>query len=188
MGVSVRVRLLPHIYIIMIVWGEFTYGYENVEEKLRGANIYFGKFCSIAKDVKALLGDNHRTDWITTFPFGHIFQNVLNGYNGEGCPTTKGDIVVGNDVWICTGVKLMSGIKIGDGAVVGAYSVVTKDVPPYSIVTGNPARIKRKRFSDEDIEFLLDLKWWDKDVTEINEISPLLCSTNLEGLKERYKK
>lgn len=172
----------------MVIWGEFTYGYNNVEEVLRGSNIIFGKFCSIASDVKAYLGNYHRTDWITTYPFGHIFQDRLNNFNGDGHPTTKGDIVVGNDVWVCTGVKLMSGIKIGDGAVIAAHSVVTKDVPPYTIVAGNPATIRKKRFSDEDIEFLLELKWWDMNIEEINEISPLLCSSKLDVLKDKYKK
>ena len=81
----------------------------------------------------------------------------------------------------------MSGVTIGDGATIGAYSVVAKDVPPYSIVVGNPGKVIRKKFNDEDIEFLLDLKWWDLENDIINNILPILCSGNIEELKNYFE-
>jgi acetyltransferase-like isoleucine patch superfamily enzyme len=166
--------------------GKWTYGHDKIEIKLHGAEIEIGNFCSIADGVKAYLGSNHRIDWITTYPFGHIHNNTFNHFKGEGHPSTKGDIIIGNDVWIGMDAILMSGIKIGDGAVIGANTVVAKDVAPYSIFVGNPGNSKRKRFSDDDIDFLLKLQWWNMDDTIINDIAPMLCSDNIEALKEWY--
>jgi acetyltransferase-like isoleucine patch superfamily enzyme len=166
--------------------GKWTYGHHHIQIKLDGAEIQIGNFCSIAEGVKAYLGGNHRVDWITTYPFGHIHNTTFNHFKGEGHPTSKGDIIIGNDVWIGTDVVLMSGIKIGDGSVIGANSVVAKDVPPYTIVVGNPAMVKRQRFSDDDINFLLQLEWWNMDDNIINDIAPMLCSDNIEALKERF--
>ena len=168
--------------------GNFTYGDENIKIVMDGADVIIGKFCSIAGDIKVYLGKNHRTDWITTFPFGHIHKDIFTKFDGDGHPVTKGNIVIGNDVYIGTSAIIMSGVTIGDGAVIGAHSVVTKDVPPYTIFAGNPARVTKKRFSDEDINFLLELKWWDLENDVINDISPILCSGDIQKLKEYFKK
>lgn len=168
--------------------GDFTYGEKNIHTVINGANVEIGKFCSIAADIKVYLGGNHRTDWISTYPFGHIHKNTFHTFDGKGHPSTKGDIIIGNDVYIGTSVVIMSGVTIGDGAVIGAHSVVTKDVPPYSIFAGNPGRVRKMRFTKVDIDFLLELKWWDMDKAIINDIAPLLCSTNLDKLRERFNK
>jgi acetyltransferase-like isoleucine patch superfamily enzyme len=168
--------------------GRFTYGEHNIKTVMDGANLTIGKFCSIAADIKVYLGQNHRTDWITTFPFGHIHQNYFPNFNGKGHPSTKGDIIIGNDVYIGTSAVIMSGVTIGDGAVIGAHSVVTKDVPPYTIFAGNPGSVRKKRFSDADIQFLLELKWWDLADDTINDISPILCSGDIQKLKDYFKK
>ncbi len=168
--------------------GDFTYGEKNIHAVLDGANVKIGKFCSIAADIKVYLGRNHRTDWITTYPFGHIHKDKFHTFNGKGHPSTKGDIIIGNDVYIGTSAVIMSGVTIGDGAVIGAHSVVTKDVPPYSIFAGNPGRVRKMRFSKEDVDFLLELKWWDLDTNVINEIAPLLCTTDIQPLKDYFKK
>ena len=99
----------------------------------------------------------------------------------------KGDTIVGNDVWIGENVTIMPGVKIGDGVIIGKCSLVTKDIPPYCIVGGNPAKIIKKRFDDEMINLLLELKWWDKSIKEINELIPILANSNIAYVKEKIK-
>jgi acetyltransferase-like isoleucine patch superfamily enzyme len=158
--------------------GRYTYGYKNliIKQWNEGAALKVGAFCSLAMNITLFLGGNHRTDWITTFPFGHVFQEELGGEDILGHPSTNGDLLIGNDVWIGSGATIMSGLNIGDGAVIGANACVVKDVPPYHIVAGNPATIIKKRFDDEIIELLLKLKWWDLPLHEIKEITHLLSS------------
>lgn len=167
----------------MIV-GKYTYGTENITVHNFGekAEIKIGKFCSIAAKVEIFTGGNHRTDWLTTYPFGHIYREVFSGFNGEGHPATKGDVIIGNDVWIGNGVTIMSGITIGDGAIIGAKSVVVKNVAPYSIVGGNPAKELKKRFSDDLINKLLELKWWEWEDNKINDNIKILCSNDYKLL------
>lgn len=163
----------------------YTYGLENITVRHWGekARISIGSFCSIGDNVEIFLGGNHRTDWVTTYPFGHIHETEFP-WHGEGHPATKGDVTIGNDVWIGSGCTIMSGVTIGDGAVLAAKSVVLKDVPPYAIVGGNPAKIVKMRFSDDQIEKLLSLKWWDLPEEEINRLLPLLCSSNINEFIE----
>lgn len=164
--------------------GSYTYGHYNIQTFSWGENskLSIGKFCSIGKNVKIYLGGNHRVDWITTFPFGHIHQNVFNGFDGTGHPTSKGNVFIGNDVWIAENVTIMSGVHVGDGAVIANNSHVVKNVPPYCIVGGNPAQIIKKRFDDNIIENLLTLKWWDWSEDKINKNLPLLCSNNINDI------
>jgi acetyltransferase-like isoleucine patch superfamily enzyme len=173
----------------MVTIGKYTYGFDKVRVWWgEMANISIGKFCSIALDgVEFYCGGKHHNEWITTYPFGHIHQNIFNTVDGSNHPTTKGDISIGNDVWIGNFVKIFSGVTIGDGACIAAYSVITKDVPPYTVFAGNPGQPRKKRFSDEDIEFLLRLKWWDLPEHEINMIVPILSSTDISKLKEIHK-
>lgn len=158
--------------------GRFTYGFENINIRQwnEGAALYIGSFCSLAKNITIFLGGNHRTDWITTYPFGHVYKDELGNEKFLGHPSTKGDVVIGNDVWIGSGVTIMSGLKIGDGAVLSANACITKDVLPYHIVGGNPAYSIKKRFDDEIIELLLQLKWWEFPILDIKNISKKLCS------------
>jgi acetyltransferase-like isoleucine patch superfamily enzyme len=158
--------------------GRFTYGFENlmIRQWNEGAALKIGAFCSFANNINIFLGGNHRTDWITTFPFGHIFQEELGGSEILGHPSTKGDVVIGNDVWIGSGATIMSGIHIGDGAVVSANACVVKDVPPYHIVGGNPSKSLKQRFEDDIVEILLRLKWWDLPLEDIKLINKLLSS------------
>ena len=161
-----------------ITLGRFTYGeqYLSILQWDEGSNLEIGSFCSIADNITIILGGNHRTDWITTFPFGHIFRDELEGANIAGHPRSNGDIIIGNDVWIGRGATILSGIKIGDGAVIAANSTVTKDVQPYEIVGGNPARVIKKRFNEKITELLLKLKWWELPVDVIKNISQNLSS------------
>ena len=161
-----------------ITLGRFTYGeqYLSILQWDEGSNLEIGSFCSIADNITIILGGNHRTDWITTFPFGHIFKDELGGANIAGHPRSNGEIIIGNDVWIGRGATILSGIKIGDGAVIAANSTVTKDVQPYEIVGGNPARVIKKRFNEKITELLLKLKWWELPVDVIKNISQNLSS------------
>jgi acetyltransferase-like isoleucine patch superfamily enzyme len=156
--------------------GRFTYGANKISilQWGEGASLEIGAFCSVANDVTIFLGGNHRIDWITTYPFGHVFTNRISGSGVSGHPATRGNVVIGNDVWIADGVTILSGVRVGDGAVLGARAVVTKDVDPYTIVAGNPAQDVKKRFNAEIIRLLLELAWWNLPEAQISDIVPAL--------------
>ncbi len=158
--------------------GRFTYGFENLSIRQwdEGATLKIGAFCSLASNINIFLGGNHRTDWVSTFPFGHIYQDELGGSGILGHPSTKGDVIIGNDVWIGFGVTIMSGIHIGDGAVIAANACVVKDVAPYNIVGGNPAKSVKQRFENDIIDILLRLRWWDLPLEDIKKITKILSS------------
>jgi acetyltransferase-like isoleucine patch superfamily enzyme len=162
---------------------QHTYGVKNIRVRDwgEGADVLIGAFCSIADNVEVFLGGNHRTDWVTTYPFGHINTEIFP-WHGKGHPATKGDVVIGNDVWIGSGATIFSGVNIGDGAVISAKSVVVKDVPPYAIVGGNPAKVLKLRFTEDQIQRLLQNPWWNLPDSRIKELIPLLCSDNVEDL------
>ena len=128
-------------------------------------------------------GANHRMGGITTYPFNIMGGGWEKFAPGIGDLPFKGDTVIGNDVWIGQNVTVMPGVHIGDGAIVGANSVVAKDVPPYCIAVGNPCRVVRKRFDDETIAFLLDLKWWDWDAEKIFGNMELLCNGDMRRIR-----
>lgn len=155
--------------------GRGTYGNPEILDWKEGATLSIGAFCSIAAGVKIYLGGEHRIDWITTYPFSVLWES---GFNIQGHPKTKGNIVIGNDVWIGADAKIMSGVTIGDGAVIGASSVITKNVEPYAIYAGNPARLIRMRFEKEVVTELLEIKWWEFTDEIISRILPLLLSAD----------
>jgi acetyltransferase-like isoleucine patch superfamily enzyme len=165
-------------------FGKYTYGNPNILWNNDKANLRVGNFCSIASNVTIYLGGNHRTDWVTTYPFGHIHLNVFNSFDGKGHPSTKGDVIIGNDVWIGSNVTIMSGITIGDGAVIANGSHIVKNVEPYSLVGGNPAKLIKYRFTKEQIQKLLEIKWWYWDDAKINKFTPLLCNINIDKFIE----
>jgi len=173
--------------------GRFTYGHENIQVRDwgEGKKASIGAFCSIADKVQIFLGGNHRTDWITTFPFGHVFTEELGGTHIVGHPRSKGDVIIGNDVWLASGVTILSGVSIADGAVIAANSTVVHDVGPYEIHAGNPAKLIRKRFSDEIIALLCSLRWWELPVAEIIKIQDRLSAEpdtkTLNELLEIYR-
>lgn len=166
-----------HIYV-----GRYTYGFENISVKQwgEGATLRIGSFCSIAGNIRVFLGGNHRTDWITTYPFGHVFADELGGRHIVGHPSTNGDVNIGDDVWIGDAVTIMSGVTVGNGSVLAANSTVVTDVSPYQIVGGNPAKPIKMRFDYEIIQLLNELRWWDLDVPQIKEITEILSSPPTE--------
>ncbi|UXT90879.1 type B chloramphenicol O-acetyltransferase [Agrobacterium pusense] len=142
-----------------------------------------GSFCSIGSGAAFIMAGNqgHRNEWISTFPFFFMpevpeFENAANGY------LPSGDTVIGNDVWIGSEAVIMPGVTIGDGAVIGTRALVTKDVEPYAIVGGNPVKTIRKRFDDDSIELLLEMKWWDWPADRLKAAMPLMTSGNVAEL------
>ena len=161
-------------------YGKYTYGTPTIHWKNNNASLIVGNFCSISENVNIYLGGNHRKDWVTTYPFGHINQSTFNSFNGVGHPSTKGDVIIGNDVWIGNNVTIMSGVTIGDGVIIANNSHVIKNIEPYSLVGGNPAKLINYRFTAEQIEKLLQIKWWYLDDKKINKFTPLLCNNNID--------
>lgn len=156
--------------------GKWTYGLPTVKNGGEGSTLRIGKFCSIAEGVLIFLGGEHRVDWITTYPFSVLWPE---GKGISGHPRSKGDVSIGNDVWIGHGAVILSGVTIGSGAVIGACSVVSSNVGPYEIVAGNPARHLRFRFSDDTIQRLCQLAWWDWPESRIEAALPLLLSGDM---------
>jgi len=138
-----------------------------------------GSFTSIGPDVVLMDGGDHRLDWVSTYPFRARLE--LPGAYEDGHPRSRGDVEIGSDVWIGRGARVRSGITVGDGAVIGAYSVVTRDVRPYAVVAGNPAREVRRRFSDEQVEALQRIAWWNWPMEEITKAIPALCSPEIDA-------
>lgn len=171
----------------MIV-GKHTYGHDriHINWKHESANLIIGSFCSIGANCKVYLGGNHRHDYFTTFPFGFT-SNEFFKYSELNHPTTNGDIIIENDVWIGENVTIMSGVKIRNGAVIAANSHVTSNVSAYSVYGGNPAKFIKARFNPNTIDVLLKLKWWDKSDEEIQKIIPIICSNNFNELLHYYR-
>ncbi|MCK8143426.1 CatB-related O-acetyltransferase [Flavobacterium sp. I-SCBP12n] len=177
-----------------IIVGDFTYydDFENVENFEKNVKYHFdfigdkliiGKFCMIASDVKFIMnGANHLSKSISSFPFAIFGGNWKNAMDGKTYPN-KGNTEIGNDVWIGFNTTIMPGIKIGDGAIIASNSTVTKNVEPYSIVGGNPAKEIKKRFNKEQIEKLLKIAWWNWEIEKITENLQNLTGENIDDLK-----
>ncbi|MGW8703681.1 type B chloramphenicol O-acetyltransferase [Brevundimonas sp. NPDC055814] len=145
--------------------------------------LIIGDFCSIGSGAAFIMAGNqgHRNDWASSFPFFYMpevphFAGAVDAFEKAG------DTVIGNDVWIGSEAIIMPGMKIGDGAVIGTRALVTRDVEPYAIVGGNPARVIRKRFDDDSIAMLMEMKWWDWDDERLGQAMPLLCSGDIAAL------
>lgn len=143
-----------------------------------GGNIKIGKYCQIGADV-AFHASNHPITYLTTYINSYLFNGEL--YKNK----TDYKIEVGNDVWFGHGVKILGNVTIGNGAILAAGSVVTKNVPAYTVVGGVPARVIKKRFEDSIIKEIEELKWWDKSEAELEKLKPLFFK-NFEGLKTIY--
>lgn len=194
-GYDNEIYIKPTINNPNIIVGDFTYIADS-EFESHVTNFYpwsrdkliIGKFCQIAAGVEFMMNDaNHQMNAVSTFPF-----YTLEGWDMDAPAASempfKGDTVIGNDVWIGQNAVLLPGVTIGDGAIIGANSVVGSDVAPYTIVAGNPAKVIRKRFDDELIDLLLQFKWWDKSIDEIDTLIPLLTSSDLEKVREELRK
>lgn len=156
--------------------GAYSYGRPKVRFPESGSKLTIGRFCSIADKVEILLGGNHRTDWATTYPFSALRALWPGAPETEEYHESRGNVTIGHDVWLGSGATILSGITIGHGAVVAAQALVTRDVPPYAIVGGNPAKIIRYRFDEDTIAALLDARWWDLPRERIASLIDLLQS------------
>ena len=189
-GYDKEIYVKPTLKNPNIIVGDFTYIADSEFEShvthhydFIGDKLIIGKFCQIAAGVEFVMnGANHQMNAVSTFPF-----YTLEGWNmkppAAGDMPFKGDTVIGNDVWIGQNATILPGVHIGDGAIIGANSVVGSNVEPYSIVVGNPAEVTRYRFDKDLTELLLKFKWWDKPVEEINELIPILTSSDLDKVK-----
>ena len=176
-----------------IIIGDYTYyhDFENIENFEKNVKYHFdfigdkliiGKFCMIASDVKFIMnGGNHLTSAISAFPFDIFGNGWENAMEHKSYPY-KGDIKIGNDVWIGYNATIMAGVSIGDGAIIATNATVVNDVKPYSIVGGNPAKEIKMRFTEEEVSKLLRLKWWDWDINKITENIQNLTENNFEKL------
>jgi probable biosynthetic protein (TIGR04098 family) len=162
--------------------GDYSIGEPNIR-LYNASRLKIGKYSSVAAGATFIIGGNHATETVTT-----SFIDRPHGVGPAEYPYTRGDIVIGSDVWIASDAIILSGVTIGDGAVVGAGSVVVEDVTPYTIVFGNPARVVRKRFSDDIIAALLDVRWWDLSREQVNALRPLLLSHDARKLVDECRR
>ena len=160
------------------VLGTGTYGMPHVHDDNEGTTLRIGAYCSIASDVSIFLGKNHRIDWITSYPFPAFFKEAMHITDfGE----SRGDVTIGSDVWLCANCTILSGVTIGHGAVVATGAVVTRDVEPYALVAGIPAKFVRWRFDETTRQALLNSAWWDWPTAELLGVVELLCSDQLQN-------
>ena len=163
--------------------GKHTYGLPMVLYP-ECADLEIGAFCAIADHVRIFLGGEHRADWVTTYPFSKLWEQAKHI---EGHPGTRGNIIIGNDVWIGMDSRILSGVHIGDGAVIGTSAIVAQDVPPYSIVFGSPAKVVRYRFPTEIIKELQSITWWNWEDEKIAEFLPLMLSNQIDEFIRKAK-
>lgn len=179
--------------------GDYTYfddrrhGPENFEDynvlynyDFSKVKLVIGKFCAIAAETKFIMTGDHKLDAISTYPFPIFQQGWENIYDVANLPV-KGDIIIGNDVWLGFDSLIKNGVTIGDGAIIATRAVVVKDVPPYAIVAGNPAKVVKLRFDEATINRLLSIAWWNWDIQKINNNLPLICSLDVDRLEKISK-
>jgi acetyltransferase-like isoleucine patch superfamily enzyme len=164
--------------------GKWSYGSVEIAKGSVSGDLTIGNFCSFAGDTWIFLGGEHNMKHVTTFPLSYFF----GGPNKFVHSMTKGNVKIGSDVWVGRGATILSGVTIGDGAVVGAHSLVARDVPPYAVVAGNPAKVLKYRFPDVIISDLLQIAWWDWSDNKIMREMPLLQSKDIETFVSRHRK
>ncbi len=164
--------------------GEYTYGRPKVLGFDGRHTLSVGRFSSLASNITIYLGVEHQTRWVSMYPFLEFPELI----KGKEVNRSKGNVTIGNDVWIADDALILSGVTIGDGAVIGAKAVVAKDIKPYEIVAGNPAKHVRFRFSEEQIEKLLEIKWWNWDIDKVKSEIELILSDNIDNFIEKHYK
>lgn len=174
--------------------GDYTYfdDQRNGPEKFETYNVLYnyefskvklviGKFCAIAAETRFIMTGDHKLDAISTYPFPIFQQGWESAFSFADVPV-KGDIIVGNDVWFGYGCLIKGSVTIGHGAIIAAGAVVVKDVPPYAIVAGNPAKVVKMRFDDATIQRLLQIAWWDWNIDKINRNLKFICNLDVDKL------
>lgn len=183
-----------------ITVGDYTYfddrrnGPENFEEynvlynyDFSKVKLVIGKFCAIAAETRFIMTGDHKLDAISTYPFPIFGHGWESAFNIDDLPV-KGDIIVGHDVWFGYDALVMNGVTIGNGAIIAARAVVVKDVPAYSIVAGNPAKVVKMRFDDKTIDRLQKIAWWNWDIQKINTHLKLICNLDVDRLEAVSRK
>ncbi len=183
--VALQDKAQEHIAEGTLVMGNMSYYAPNVV-KYKGdtGRVIIGNFASVAPDADFYVGGLHRVEWVSLYGLRAMLE--LPGAYEDGFTHGRGDIVVGSDTWITNGCTVMSGVTIGDGAVVGTKAVVAKDVRPYAIVVGNPAKEIGRRFSDEQVEALLRIKWWDWPTELVKERVDALSSPDIDAFVAQF--
>jgi chloramphenicol O-acetyltransferase type B len=156
--------------------GVGTYGMPVVHDWNEGTTLRIGSYCSIAANVQIFLGGQHRIDWVTSYPFPSFLPEAIHIKNLSG---SRGDVVIGSDVWLCFNCTILSGVTIGHGAIIASGAVISRDVEPYAVMAGNPARIVRWRFDEPTRQALLESSWWNWPEEEIRQIVDKLCSNDV---------
>lgn len=195
-GYDKLIFLKPFVKASNIFVGDYTYfdnrlhGPEKFEEynvlynyDFSKVKLVLGKFCAIAAETRFIMTGDHKLDAISTYPFPIFGCGWEGAFNVFDLPV-KGDIVVGNDVWFGYDSLVRNGVTIGNGAVIGARAVVVKNVPAYSIVAGNPAKVVKMRFDDKTIERLERIAWWDWEIEKITRNLKLICNLDVDRLEE----
>lgn len=193
-GYDKEIYVKPTLKNPNIVVGDFTYIADSEFEShvthlypWNNDKLIIGKFCQIAAGVEFVMnGANHQMNAVSTFPFYTLAGWEMKAPAPADMPL-KGDTIIGNDVWIGQNVTILPGVHIGDGAIIGASSVVGSNVEPYTIVAGNPVQFIRKRFDEELTNLMLEWRWWDKPIEEINSLIPVLTSSDLTEVKRKVK-
>lgn len=193
-GYDKEIYVKPTLKNPNIVVGDFTYIADSEFEShvthlypWNNDKLVIGKFCQIAAGVEFVMnGANHQMNAVSTFPFYTLTGWDMKAPAPADMPL-KGDTIIGNDVWIGQNVTILPGVHIGDGAIIGASSVVGSNVEPYTIVAGNPVQFIRKRFDEELTNLMLEWRWWDKPIEEINSLIPVLTSSDLTEVKRKVK-
>ena len=193
-GYDKEIYVKPTLKNPNIVVGDFTYIADSEFEShvthlypWNNDKLVIGKFCQIAAGVEFVMnGANHQMNAVSTFPFYTLAGWDMKAPAPADMPL-KGDTIIGNDVWIGQNATILPGVHIGDGAIIGANSVVGSDVEPYTIVAGNPVQFIRKRFDEELTNLMLEWRWWDKPIEEINSLIPVLTSSDLTEVKRKVK-
>jgi acetyltransferase-like isoleucine patch superfamily enzyme len=184
-SVALQERAQQHLADGTLVMGNMSYYAPNIV-KYEGdtGRVIIGNFASVAPDADFYVGGLHRTEWVSQYGLRAMLG--LPGAHEDGFTHGRGDIVVGSDTWVTNGCTVMSGVTIGDGAVVGTKAVVAKDVRPYAIVVGNPAREIRRRFSDDHIEALLRIRWWDWPTEQVKQHVDLIAGPDIDAFIARF--
>ena len=168
----------------LAVVGKWSYGNPKIYRWNWKNKIFIGNFCSLGPEIKIIIGGNHRTDWVSTSPLPadtfNFNDTFLNAQKIKNFNYSKGDLHIENDVWIGAFSIIFSGVRLGNGSVVAAGSVVTKDVEPYTVVGGNPAKFIKKRFTSKQINFLNSSKWWELEDKKIDLLSKYLLNENVD--------